>query len=200
MSNIPFSLPPKNGTNGQISLDLNTITLIRSCLHRTGNDMALSDYDCIFFDADGQCIAGSFVFDNGLVIEPYKTWLYIRHKAVWGLFKDNPFIEPTIAQINNGTMVLLGVEIIVTPKTIKNSKGVPYGRTNFFYCQRGYGDKRISCGGIICQGHYNFVQYEIEKRGLAEKYPGYEWFTMSSFSGGVTERYLEGMPPSFFDG
>lgn len=72
--------------------------------------MALSDWDTLAFDNDGNPCNGIIKsFDGETSVEAYKNWLYVRDKKMWK--KDCPFTGDTIAKIENGSVHLSNFHI-----------------------------------------------------------------------------------------
>lgn len=62
--------------------------------------MALSNWDTLAFDSDGQSSNGIIEGFDGQQAEIYKNWLYVRDSKMW--VKNREFIKPTIAEIFEG--------------------------------------------------------------------------------------------------
>jgi hypothetical protein len=121
--------------------------------------MALSNWASIIFDNEGKSTQDNGAFGR-LSVEPYKCWLYIHSPEIWK--EGEAFTGNVIAQINEGDVNLMGVQITVESVDLVNKDGIPYGIVRLFYCQKGYGDEAKYYGGIICSAYLN-VEAKIAK-------------------------------------
>lgn len=71
--------------------------------------MALSNWDTLAVDLEGQPIDGSFTSPGGASVAIYKNWLYIRDEKAW---HDGSFVKPTIMQIQHGELDYHDVDIV----------------------------------------------------------------------------------------
>lgn len=71
--------------------------------------MALSDWDTLAFDQDGNACAGIIKGADGANVEIYKNWLYVRDPQTWT--PESQFVEPTVANVNDGTVDIAGFHI-----------------------------------------------------------------------------------------
>lgn len=71
--------------------------------------MALSDWATVAFDHKGQPGVGWIKNPRGTVLRIYKNWVYLSNKKMWTPGMD--YINPTIAQINEGDLTIGGFEI-----------------------------------------------------------------------------------------
>lgn len=71
--------------------------------------MALSDWDLLVLDHDGKPCDGSFTSPEGVEVEFYKNWLYVRDEKSGG---SDSFTRPTVMQIDDGTIRYKDVEIV----------------------------------------------------------------------------------------
>lgn len=71
--------------------------------------MALSNWDILAIDHEGNPSNGVFRSSTGVEVEFYKNWLYVRDEAGW---TDNGFMRPTVMQISEGSIRYKDVEIV----------------------------------------------------------------------------------------
>jgi len=71
--------------------------------------MALSNWDTLAVDENGESTNGIFTSPNGVSVEFYKNWLYVRDKKGWQ--EGGRFVEPTVMQVDNGTLSYKDVSI-----------------------------------------------------------------------------------------
>ena len=71
--------------------------------------MALSNWDTLAFDVDGQPCNGVLVGFDGASAEIYKNWLYVRDPKMWT--RGRGFVSPTIAQIESGEVTVSEFQI-----------------------------------------------------------------------------------------
>lgn len=71
--------------------------------------MALSNWDLLVLDHDGRPCDGSFTSPEGVEVEFYKNWLYVRDEKSGG---SGSFTRPTVMQIDDGTIRYKDVEIV----------------------------------------------------------------------------------------
>jgi hypothetical protein len=75
--------------------------------------VALSNWDTLAFNHEGESCCGVFENHLGNKVELYKNWLYIHSPAMWvegGAY----FSEPVIAQITHGYVYLAGFHVCAT--------------------------------------------------------------------------------------
>jgi hypothetical protein len=72
--------------------------------------MALSNWDTLAFNSEGEPCNGVFEGFDGQSCAIYKNWLYVRDPKMWS--KDRSFVEPTIAEFSHGEMRLSGMTIV----------------------------------------------------------------------------------------
>lgn len=71
--------------------------------------MALSNWDTAALDEQSRPTNGVFVSPVGISVRIYKSWLYIDDPAGWR--PKGSFTEPTVAQINDGSLWYKDVKI-----------------------------------------------------------------------------------------
>lgn len=78
--------------------------------------MALSNWDTCALDAEGKPCSGVITVkrsnDQIAQVEIYKNWLYVRATDMWS--KGYSYVEPTIAEINQGDINIAGFRIYAT--------------------------------------------------------------------------------------
>lgn len=75
--------------------------------------MALSNWDTLAFDEDAKPTNGVINgFEEGTCCEIYKNWLYVRDEKMWA--GGRGYIEPTIAQVNSGSLAISDFNIEAT--------------------------------------------------------------------------------------
>lgn len=105
--------------------------------------MALSNWDTIAFNDDGQSCNGTVVSEHGDSIKIYKNWIYVRSPDMWKKAGAR-YIEPTIAEVWEGNIKLAGfnIEAIRGPQN-----GI------FVYVEHGPWENRQRFAGIGCSGY-----------------------------------------------
>lgn len=127
--------------------------------------MALSDWASIIFDNDGKCTLNNGEFGR-IFIEPYKCWIYIQSPEIW---KDGEsFVNCTIAQMDEGSLNILGVRITIESVDLVNKDGIPYGLVRLFYCEQGYGESAKRYGGIVCSAHLDIESKIAKELGIPD--------------------------------
>ncbi len=105
--------------------------------------MALSNWDTLSIGNKSTSTDGLIKFKNGVTVELYKNWVYLRSLKLWD--KDSGFTKPTFASFNNG-------EINIGNLYLKAKRGLQSGiyiYANFdktFFAGigcYGYGDRRL---------------------------------------------------------
>lgn len=71
--------------------------------------MALSNWDLLVLDHDGRPCDGSFTSPEGVEVEFYKNWLYVRDPKGW---THGAFVEPTVMQVTEGILRYKDVAIV----------------------------------------------------------------------------------------
>lgn len=71
--------------------------------------MALSNWDTLAVDENGQSTNGVFVSPLGVSVEFYKNWLYVRDSKGWQ--EGGRFVEPTVMQIDHASLSYKDVSI-----------------------------------------------------------------------------------------
>ena len=131
--------------------------------------MAGSDYEQLTFGADarvlekrvGKCevksLESTVTLRNGLIIEPYKNFLYLAHSSMWDE-KTASFTKPTICQIVEGYIEIAGAAIYA------KWYGKHTGR--MVWCVKEYHEKepRVYCG-IAVYGHMDYIKFYVERKG-----------------------------------
>lgn len=156
--------------------------------------MALSDYDHLIWDSEGNSVLKGQKFPSGLVVEPYKNWLYLRHAKMWR--KGGSFMYPTIGRIDEGTLQVNDVGINMKTVDLVTKENRPFGLTRFFYVECWRSKKPIRLGGIICYGHYDDAVWYARLAGKATV--GWDWSLTSSWKSDskITTAALWGIGPN----
>lgn len=71
--------------------------------------MAMSNWDLLGIDQDFKPCSGLKNLTGDASVEIYKNWLYVRDSRMWK--EDGPFENDTIAQINDGDVIMSSFEI-----------------------------------------------------------------------------------------
>jgi len=71
--------------------------------------MAMSNWDMLGMDQDFKPCSGLKNLSGDASVELYKNWLYVHDKRMWK--EDGPFENDTIAQINDGYVIMSDFEI-----------------------------------------------------------------------------------------
>jgi hypothetical protein len=71
--------------------------------------MALSNWDTLAVNHRGESMNGNFTAPNGIQVQFYKNWLYLRDEASWR--EGDPYIKNTVGEIRQGDMDYRGIEI-----------------------------------------------------------------------------------------
>lgn len=71
--------------------------------------MALSNWDTLAVDLNGEPQAGSFTSPGGVEVRIYKNWIYISDPQAWR--EKGGFVKDTIMEIQHGTVRYHDVEI-----------------------------------------------------------------------------------------
>ena len=109
--------------------------------------MALSNWDTLAFDTDGQPCDGVLEGFDGASAEIYKNWLYVRDPKMW--HEKRGFIEPTIAQIDSGEVTISEFTIHATRHSEQEAMFV------LVACHR-YEPRDVRwMAGIGCSGYSN---------------------------------------------
>ena len=154
--------------------------------------MSLSDYAFIAFDNEGKSTEEFGKFGR-INIEPYKTWLYIHSSELWA--EGESFVENTIAQIEEGSVNLFGVNISVQFVALVNKDGIPYETVKLFYCQNGYGEHSTSFGGVICYAYLDYALKFAKDAGIPADWDVSEMSQYAPEVEGKIIRFLECYPP-----
>jgi len=64
--------------------------------------MALSNWDTLALDLDGNPTVGSFTSPLEVTVEIYKNWLYVSDPKAWR--PEGSFTKPVVAQLTEGTL------------------------------------------------------------------------------------------------
>jgi hypothetical protein len=72
--------------------------------------MALSNWDTLAVDENGESTNGVFISKLGVSVEFYKNWLYVRDEKAWQ--DGGRFVSPTVMQIEEGTLSYKDVNIV----------------------------------------------------------------------------------------
>lgn len=114
--------------------------------------MALSAWDLIAFDTDGNVCNGIFIKGNTKV-EIYKNWIYVSNKKMWQ--KESLFIEPVIAEVVSGELIISNVHIF----SERNRKQ----HSIFMICYSGYKRDYKIMVGIGCYGYKKKKYIGVQK-------------------------------------
>jgi hypothetical protein len=140
--------------------------------------MALSNWDTLAFDTDGQSCLGRFehhVSKNYLQI--YKNWVYAANNKMW--MESSGFKNPIIASINSGSMEIAGFNV--------EAKRGPQSSVFVYAHYRDYDDKQADekakfyqFGGIGAYGFKDIVLEVLKKHNREIKddevwYDGCDW-------------------------
>jgi len=104
--------------------------------------MALSNWDTMAVDLGGNPCGGSFASPQGVTVEFYKNWLYIRDEKAW--VEGRSFVKSTVAHVNSGDLSYGDVHIVA----VRGPQGGVYAVVT-----SGYGEKQI---GMVGCGVYGF--------------------------------------------
>jgi len=74
--------------------------------------MALSNWDTVVFDSDGNQGKGEIESFTGAICEVYKDWLYVKDTKAW--YPSQGFSSNVIAKISEGDIRISGFEIQAT--------------------------------------------------------------------------------------
>jgi len=125
--------------------------------------MALSNWDTIAFDENGQSCTGIFMNKQKECIEIYKNWVHIHSPRMWR--DKGSFVKPIIALLRSGSLDICHFEIELKrgPQNgvfVFASEGVRRGNT---YHTRYF-------GGIGCSGYVDKVEEILKSlnRGTEE--------------------------------
>src|SRR5260370_9357410 len=108
--------------------------------------MALSNWDTLAVDLEGNSINGGFTSPCGVKVEFYKNWIYIYDEQAWR--RDSGWSPPCVAQIQYGDIHYLDI-------TIKAIRGPQQGV--FAVVTSGYSD---SLKGMVGCGVYGYDDSE----------------------------------------
>lgn len=88
--------------------------------------MALSNWDTLAFDSEGKPSRGNFTAPNGVSVEIYKNWLYVRRPEMskkdaekWN--KLTNWSNGTISQVDDGNVTIFGIEIKTKRHALQSS-------------------------------------------------------------------------------
>lgn len=71
--------------------------------------MALSNWDTLTINQDGDTVNGLFTSPLGVTVEFYKNWLYVHDPKAW---QGGPFGEPVVMRVEEGELQYRDVSII----------------------------------------------------------------------------------------
>jgi hypothetical protein len=71
--------------------------------------MALSNWDTLAVDLNGEPCNGSYTSPLGIVVSIYKNWVYVYDAQAW--HKDGQFVEPCVMQFQHGEIVYKDVNL-----------------------------------------------------------------------------------------
>jgi hypothetical protein len=71
--------------------------------------MALSNWDTLAVDENGESTNGVFVSPLGVSVEFYKNWLYVRDSKAWQ--EGGRFVSPTVMQVESASLSYKDVSI-----------------------------------------------------------------------------------------
>lgn len=110
--------------------------------------MALSNWDTLAFDNDGNPSNGTITNKDGNTVSIYKNWLYVRSNQLANVSKE--FVDDTFAHINAGDIRVAGFQIYA--HRAKNQQAV------FCYVTSGYGEEEIQMCGIGAYGYLSDIE------------------------------------------
>jgi hypothetical protein len=111
--------------------------------------MALSNWDTLAIDRNGESIEGRLTTPKGVSIEIYKNWAHVLDPKAWS--EDNSYVEPVIMVIEDGHLTYKDLEIF--------AKRGPQNGIYLVAIWRQYGDKpdyKMTWGGMVAIGCYGF--------------------------------------------
>ena len=106
--------------------------------------MALSNWDTLAFNTDGQPCDGTLRGFDGASAAIYKNWLYVRDPKMW--VPGRSFVEPTIAQVTSGNVMISEFDIIAKRHEMQEAIFV------LAECHRSEPHQRAWMAGIGCYG------------------------------------------------
>jgi hypothetical protein len=123
--------------------------------------VALSNWDTMSMDQDGEPTDGSFTSPLGVEVEIYKNWLYIRDGKAWQ--DGGSYIEPTVMQVEHGVLTYKDVHIVALRGP---QNGVFAACWTPPYMNRNKDDEKDAgkLVGMIGCGVYGFRQREEHER------------------------------------
>jgi len=71
--------------------------------------VALSNWDTVAVDENGEPTDGRFTSPLGISVELYKNFLYVRDETSWR--RGGPYVEPTVMSIDHGELIYLDVSV-----------------------------------------------------------------------------------------
>jgi len=145
--------------------------------------MALSNWDTIAFNNDGESCNSIFKNSKGSVLEIYKNWIYIHNEKMW--VKDGSYRKPVIAQINDGDIQIAGFDITAI-------RGSQYGIFVFASALENVAKDEFKYryfGGIGCSGYRDTVKEVLSSLGRSPDISD-KWVSGSGCDGVRDERYI----------
>jgi len=146
--------------------------------------MALSNWDTIAFNNDGESCNGVFKNSMGSSLEIYKNWIYIRNEKMWR--SGGSFVKPTIAQINHGDIQVAGFDITAARG---NQNGIFVFASTFEKVTKDK-YKYSYFGGIGCSGYKDKVEEVLKNLGRASEISD-DWISGSSHGPNVEIHFIE---------
>ena len=145
--------------------------------------MALSNWDTIAFNNDGESCNGIFKNSKGSVLEIYKNWIYISNEKMW--VKDGPYRKPVIAQIIDGNIQIAGFDITA----IRGSQSGIFVFASAFKNVAKDEFKNFYFGGIGCSGYRDTVEETLSSLGRSPDISD-KWVSGSGFDGELDTRFI----------
>lgn len=129
--------------------------------------MALSNWDTLAFDTNGNPGSGDLVLPDGSGVNLYKNWLYVIHPKMW--CEDCGYSKPTIASVNEGELTIGHMHIYAIRHDDQNSI---FTLIEAWICGEDGNiiDERQYMCGIGCYGYMDELEYlENSRADLLDK-------------------------------
>jgi hypothetical protein len=146
-----------------------------------GNCMALSNWDLLAFNTQGEPCEGIFTHGNTSV-RIYKNWAYVDNKTMWQ--EGGSYIKPVIAEVYQGDLTIHNVNILAKRHADQSSI--------FIICTAGYSDEKEIMVGIGCCGYLNDTKIYTEKLKLDLE--NYTWYSCLGRKDGKSYVGVSGFP------
>ena len=113
--------------------------------------MALSDYDILAFDENGQSTRGVFESPAGVIVEFYKDFLYVGDERAWR--EGSSYLHPTVMKIEQGELNYMDVRVRAIRGPQDGVYAVVSSGTTYTY----EGSKPFRCMiGVGCNGYRHY--------------------------------------------